>query len=200
MPDIFIATPKNKKKQPMSLNLLASFIQKPSQIHFNGQHNSETIVLLLRRHWITNLGWLFMGFILLITPVFIFSIIDINNFMMTTIPIGFILAVILFWYLGCFGFILLNFLFWFYNVGIITNERIIDADFIHLLYSEITETIISRVEDVTNKRGGFSGIFFDYGNVFVQTAGTDANIEFMGIPKPSFVVEIISKLQEQANR
>lgn len=194
MPDLFVIAKKHKKRRPLLTHLLTNFIEKPEDIRFNDQHDNEQILLILRRHWVTNLGWIFLSLILLIFPVFGLSLIDLVNFLPTTIPLGFVLVLLAFWYIGAFGFILLNFLFWFYNVGIVTNERIIDVDFIHLLYSEITATIISKIEDITDKRGGFSGVIFDYGNVFIQTAGTEANIEFMGVPKPATVVRIISEL------
>jgi hypothetical protein len=54
--------------------------------------------------------------------------------------------------------------------------------------------VINKIEDVTSKSGGFFSSVFDYGNVFVQTAGTEANVEFMNIPKPSEVVKIINSL------
>ena len=200
MPDIFTAPKKNTKHWGTSFGLFSAFLEKPKHVHFHGQHNNEIILLLLRRHWVTNMGWLSLGFLLIIAPLVIFPFIDISSLLLIAIPESVFIVAILFWYLGTFGFLILNFLFWYYNVGIVTNERIIDVDFIHLLYNEITGTTIPKIEDITNKRAGFLGVFFDYGNVFLQTAGTEANIEFMAIPKPATVVEIVSKLMEQAHR
>lgn len=200
MPDLFTAPKNNKKLLKRPFGLFSTILEKPKRIHFHGQHSNEIILLLLRRHWVTNLSWLILGFLLIIAPPLVIPFFDISNLIFTAVPSGFFITVILFWYLGTSGFLILNFLFWYYNVGIITNERIIDVDFIHLLYNEITETTISKIEDITNKRAGFLGIFYDYGNVFLQTAGTEANIEFMAIPKPSLVVEIVSKLMEQTHR
>lgn len=194
MPDLFVAPSKPKKNRSHYAHLLANFIEKPLDVRFSDQHDHEKILLVLRRHWITNVGWIVISLLLLVVPVFALSIVDLINFIPMTIPTLLILTGVAFWYLGTFGFILMNFLFWFYNVGIVTTDRIIDVDFVHLLYSEITATTIPKIEDVTNKRGGFLSVFFDYGNVFVQTAGTDANIEFMGIPNPTKVVRIISQL------
>lgn len=194
MPDIFSAAHKHKSSHRLLSHLFNNFIENPNNISFNDQHGTERILLVLRRHWVTNLGWIMISFIFLIFPVFGVSLIELINFLPTAIPTSFILAILVFWYVATFGFILLNFLFWFYNVGIITNERVIDVDFVHLLYSEVTATTIAKIEDITDKRGGLLGVLFDYGDVFVQTAGTEANIEFMGIPKPAIVVRIISQL------
>ena len=61
----------------------------------------------------------------------------------------------------------------------------------------MTIAIAGKIEDVTSKTGGFLSSIFDYGNVFVQTAGTEANIEFVNIPKPSQVAQIINSLINQ---
>ena len=76
----------------------------------------------------------------------------------------------------------------------VTDERIIDIDFHSVLYKEVTIAMLKKIEDVTSKAGGFFSSLFDYGNVFVQTAGTEANIEFMNVPKPSQVAKIINQL------
>jgi hypothetical protein len=79
-------------------------------------------------------------------------------------------------------------------VGLITNERIVDVDFYNVLYKEVTATRIEKIEDVTSKSGGFIESFFHYGDVFVQTAGNELNIEFLEVPSPSRVVRIINDL------
>lgn len=92
------------------------------------------------------------------------------------------------------SYIWFNFLNWFFNVGVVTTLRIIDVDFTSVIYKEVTETRLDRVEDITSKSGGYFESFFDYGNVFVQTAGKDTYIEYMNVPKPSEAVRIIDEL------
>ncbi len=178
-------------------SLFTGLLTKPVGIRFHDQHHQEKILLLVRRHWLTNLPWLVFSLILLWLPVFDIPLGPVSQFLNITLPFGLSLILLLFWYLAVFGFMLFNFLFWFYNVGLITTERIIDIDFIYLLYSEITSTLIGKVEDVTSKRIGFLSVFFDIGNVFVQTAGTEPNIEFDKIPQPNLVVRLISSLMRE---
>ena len=82
-------------------------------------------------------------------------------------------------------------------MGIVTNKRIIDIDFSSILYRETTEARLANVEDITSKQVGYFGSFFHYGNVFVQTAGTYTNIEFLNVPEPAEVVEIINRLHRR---
>lgn len=193
MPDLFIAPDKTQQHLPLN-QLFATFIDKPSGIRFKNQHVHEKILLVIRRHWISNVSWIFVSFLLFLIPFFVMYFFSISTITKIEIPTGFLFLGTIFWYLGVFGYILINFLFWFYNVGIVTNERIIDVDFPYLLYSEVTIAMLSKIEDITDKRSGFLSVFFDYGNVFVQTAGTEVNIEFMGIPKPAIVARTISEL------
>lgn len=198
MPDLFVASNKTKKKTPFIRELLSTFYENPQQIRFQDQHDHEKILLFLRKHWVTNIPWITLSFILLLVPVFGIPFINISDLINLTIPFNYLIAGIMFWYLLTFGFILTSFLFWFYNVGIITNERIIDVDYIYLLYSEVTATVIEKIEDVTNKRGGFLEVIIDSGDVFVQTAGTEPNIEFQNIPKPNLVVKTLTNLLQRS--
>ncbi len=168
-------------------HLLHSYCFYPGY-RFETQSPSEKIILVLRAHPITQVPWIVNGllfFILLVIlnflPLSFFNarqIIFINIF-------GLVFVLSYFWF---------NFLNWFFNVGIVTSERIVDIDFHMALYKEVTASQLNRVEDITSKTGGYLASFFDYGNVFIQTAGTEANIEFINVPHPSQVVQTINGL------
>ncbi|MBI4999751.1 PH domain-containing protein, partial [Candidatus Gottesmanbacteria bacterium] len=100
------------------------------------------------------------------------------------------------WYLVTFGFALVSFITWYFNVYIVTNERIVDVDFLHLLYKELSSTRIARIQDVTYKLGGVFRALFDFGDVFIQTAGTEPNFDFLAVPHPEAVVRKIAELME----
>lgn len=70
----------------------------------------------------------------------------------------------------------------------------IDIDFINILNKKIAETRISKIEDVTQRSGGFLMAFFDYGNVIVQTAAMEQAFQFHLVPHPQKVVTIINQL------
>lgn len=167
--------------------LLHSFCIKP-KAHFETQLENEEILLLLRAHPVTQLPWIFNGIFLLILLFFV------NIF----VGSFFSSQQLLFFNIGGFAFIFaylwFNFLSWFFNVGIITNLRILDVDFHAVISKEITEARLSKVEDITEKTAGYFGALFNYGSVFIQTAGTEANVEFINIPRPTDVVKIINSI------
>ena len=164
-----------------------SYILNPD-IKFDTQEDGEKIYLLLRSHPFTQLRWV-LASILFFILFFVF-----NFFPQSFFNLGQILIINLFFIVFILSYIWFNILNWYFNVGIITNKRVIDIDFYAVLYKEITNAQLGRIEDTTVKSGGYIESFFDYGSIFVQTAGTEANVEFINVPHPSDAVQIINKL------
>src|SRR3989344_3368632 len=83
------------------------------------------------------------------------------------------------------------------NYQIITNERIVDMDQKNLLFHSTTELHLAQVEDLTSEIKGFLGNLFNYGNVYVQTAGARTRFEFDYVPDPNAIVKIILDLYQK---
>jgi len=203
MPNIFVSPSKTEaktksSKQSFSLSpkSLSAFLFMPEDVRVETQEAGETIILLLRRHWITNLSWISVSFILLVTPLFIFPLLGFIG----SLPQDYSQLVtfsILVWYLISLSYMIVNFLLWYFSVSVVTNVRIIDIDFINILNKKFAETRISKVEDVTMKTGGFIRAIFDYGDVFVQTAAKEAMFQFNAVPHPERVVRTINELMDK---
>lgn len=164
-----------------------SFLQHPV-IKFENQGANEQIILLVRGHPITQIPWIING-VGIVLLVFL-----LNLFLPSFVSLNAIIFINVFGLVVAASYVFYNFLNWYFNVGIVTNERIVDVDFHYILYKEVTATKIQNVQDVTSKSGGFVQSFFNYGDVFVQTAGTEVNIEFQKVPLPSDVVHVINNL------
>lgn len=162
-------------------------------IRFETQGASEKVILILRAHPITQVPWLINSLI------FFILLFGLNLVIPSFFNLNQIIFINIFGLIIVFSYLWFNFLSWFFNVGIITSERIVDVDFHMALYKEVTATRLNRIEDITAKTGGYLASLFDYGNVFIQTAGTEANIEFFNIPHPSQVVETINNLIEESH-
>lgn len=166
--------------------LFHSFCIRPDA-HFESQVADEQIVLLVRAHPITQLPWiingLFLFILLVLLNVLFSSYLSINQILFINISsVVFILSY--YWF---------KFLSYFFNVGLVTQNRVVDIDFHAVIYKEVTEARISNVEDITAKSGGYFASLFNFGNVFIQTAGTHVNIEYNNVPKPSEIVKIINQ-------
>lgn len=176
---------------------LSAFLFKPQGIHFETQEKDEHIILLLRKHWITNFSWVSVTLFFIIIPVLLFPFIVQNGVLPADFPKVLISFLVMFWYLLTFSYMLVEFLLWYFTVSIVTNERIIDIDFVSILHKKFSATRISKVEDITLHSGGFTRTVFDYGDVLVQTAGTEGQFGFYAVPHPEEVVRIINNLMEE---
>lgn len=179
---------------PSGRNPLAAFWARP-KINFETQDSKEEVILLLRRHWITNLSWLGVALILILAPLVL------KNFpFFSLLPLRFQLAALVGWYLLVAAFIIEQALSWFFNVYIITDERIVDIDFKSLIYKEISDAEIGKIQDVTLKMGGVLRTVFNFGTVFIQTAAEKPQFEFEDIPNPALVVKVLEKLRQEEHQ
>lgn len=204
MPDIFVSSPTAKSNPTVSpgvkkifnlpRQLFSAYHFMPDGVRFETQEPGESIILLLRKHWITNFVWVAIGLLLLILPIIIFPAVALSGIIPPNFPASFTSLIILVWYLLTFSYVLVNFLLWYFTVSIVTNDRIIDIDFVNILNKRFSATRISKVEDVTMRRGGFIRVIFDFGDIFVQTAGKEVEFEFLAVPKPEQAVRIINEL------
>lgn len=177
---------------------LTSFAINPAGIRFETQETEETVILFLRQHIIVNFGWVVLAMIMLFTPTVLFPLLIAALGIVISVPAGYLVIGTLFWYLGTFGFIIAKFLGWYFNIYIVTNERIVDIDFHYLLYKQFSQAELNRIQDISYSSGGVFATFFNYGNVQIQTAGEMPNLEFDKVPYPERVVESVRNLTSQA--
>lgn len=181
---------------PTIMRPLTAFAVNPQGLRFETQEEEEVVILFLRQHFIVNVPWILITVLLIIAPTVIFpklfSVLSINF----SLPSGYFIIGTMFWYLATFGFALASFIGWFFNIYIVTNERLVDIDFYYLLYKKFSEAELAKIQDISYTSGGVLAALFNYGNVTVETAGEAPNIMFELIPYPERVVETIRALTE----
>ena len=116
------------------------------------------------------------------------------------LPLKYMILSVVVWYLMVFGFGFEKFLTWYFNVYIITDERIIDYDFFSLMYKRVSEAKIDRIEDITYSMGGALMSVFEFGDVYIQTAGEQRELDFEAVPKPQVVVKLLNELMIEEER
>lgn len=171
-------------------NPLSAYCYYPDHVDFVGADKEEKIVLLLRRHPITNIGWIFIAILMFSAPL----VLILFGFL-GSIPFEFLVVGLMFWYLVSFAFTFEQFLTWFFNVYIVTDERVFDVDFINLVYREITDANLDQIQDVTVKVGSVIRTLFDFGDVHIQTAAAIAQIDFEAVPHPDRVAQVLRELR-----
>lgn len=195
-----VSTPVAEKDASKPMFALSSFALNPSGVYFVNQGENEEIVLFLRKHFITNVPWIVAALLLFLLPVFVLPLL---SSLVTTIGLSanYTLILLLFYYIAVFGGVVLaSFINWYFNVYIVTNERVVDVDFINILYREISATRLNLIQDVTVKTGGVIRAIFNYGDLFIQTAGNEANFDFHAVPHAQDVAREIERLMEQARK
>ena len=180
---------KNEVKEDL---LFHSFMLNPD-IRFSTQLENEKIILLLRAHPLTQLSWFLNAFIM-----FVFFAI-INFFILSIFTLIEIIFINLFGLSLILSYMWFNFLVWFYTVGIVTKKRIIDIDHHGLFYKKATAAKLNRIEDVTSKRIGYLASMFKFGDIHVQTAGNELNVQFLKIPYLQRSILIINSLLPKRN-
>jgi hypothetical protein len=184
-------TEKDRAKLPgHTHNPLASFCYFPDRVKFVNQDSKERVVLMLRKHPITNVRWILLAFASLIAPAFLplFSFFEL-------LPGNFQLVFAFAWYLLTTAFIFEKFLSWYFHVNIVTDERIIEVDFLHIVYREITDANIDQIQDVTVEVGGAIRTALNYGDIIIQTAAEIPKIKFEAVPQPDRVAKILRDLR-----
>lgn len=178
------------------MNLLTAFAVNPTGLRFETQEEEEKVILFLRQHIIVNVPWILITILLVIAPTVIFPLLFRALSLNVAFPASYYVVGTMFWYLATFGFALASFIGWFFNIYIVTNERIIDIDFFYLLYKKFSEAELTKIQDINYTSGGLLAAVFNFGNVVVETAGEAPNIDFELIPFPEKVVETIRELTE----
>ncbi len=185
-----------KSKLGRRRSSLSAYTEQPTDVHFSAQEPDEDILLLLRRHPATNLSWLLIFIFLAFFPIVTEILLRSTPVDLVQIPFRLRILFSIFWYLFCVGYALLSFLTWFFNIYIVTNERIIDLDYFGLLFYRLSEAELSQIQDVTYEVGGAFQTVFNFGHVYIQTAAEKREFDFTAVPQPARIHDLITDLAQ----
>ena len=207
MPDVFVSSspaPKDREEilkkavtefhQPEG-GILSAFNFYPPKVNFETQDDQEDVVLLLRQHPIVNVKWIVIAILGLFAPIAL-NYVPILDFL----PQRYQFIAILVWYLLVAAYVLESFLFWFFNVYIVTTERVVDVDFYNLIYKKVSDADLTKIQDVSYNMGGVLRTLLNYGDVDIQTAGELPNFDFAAVPRPDRVAKILQDLRQEEER
>ncbi len=208
MPDVFVAKKEKNKSEKVvpakledklesrkakrwgrELRILSTVAFEPSRLRFEDQDPDEKIIIFTRPHLITNLKWFLLVILLALIPLFAFKLLNFSF-----VPLNFRFIGLLIWYLLTFAFAFERFLSWFFNVEIVTNKRILDVNIPNILFRDITQTPLEKIQDVTAETAGFMRSLLAFGDVRVQTAGSVPEIKFEAVPNPNKISQVLNDL------
>ena len=164
---------------------------------FPGQSPNEKVILIVRKHWIVDVGILVSTFFAVFWPLIIYTIVNIFCTIPHTnwIDIG---VVIMHLYI-------LFALFWYYvkwidhrfDLIIFTDRRMVDINQDKLFSRKISEANLGQIQDVSSEVKGFWGTILHYGDIQIQTAGPEGNVFGMTfVHWPSSIASTVIELRD----
>lgn len=158
----------------------------------------EKIILFLRRHWLAMLPAILAVLVLVLFPVFIFSLYSyfdipalLEEWGVGVSPNKILVFFFAVYFLFLDFFCLVAWFQYYLDVTILTNKRLVDIEQINIFQRQVASTDLVYIQDVSSEVKGFLPSLFDYGRVIVQTAGERPNFVLENIPHPSAVARQI---------
>lgn len=168
---------------------------------FESQLENEKIYLVVRQHWLILLIKLKIVALMLVLGLGLWAYIPtlLGDFFTEQIQLAFNLFMYLYM-LGLLLGTLLVIIFYYLHLQIITNLRMVDVDQFSLFKRNVSEIQIENIQEVTSKSHGILPTIFNYGNVTVQTSGSQIEFDFERVAHPEQIKKMILDLYEKKNK
>ncbi len=157
---------------------------------FKGQKKGEEVILVLRRHWITQIKPLGFALLVCIIPLLLWLWIS-RQLSFIDIPSQYIWGGAIIW--AAFGifFVVYNYLDWYLDIYLVTSIRIVDVTQNGLFHRTVGESPLDHVQDVIYEIKGIMPTIFNYGNVIIHTSGPTGDIVFEEVYRPQDVQRLL---------
>ncbi|MDD2578226.1 MAG: PH domain-containing protein [Candidatus Dojkabacteria bacterium] len=172
-----------------------SFKAFPKELNFLDKERDENIVLVLRTPFFRYIPQMIAMLLTLLLPLIIYLPISEEEGSRT-----FMIAMMLIAVMIVITFLIFAVLRWYYNVGIITDKRVLDIDFHNIMSHSVAEARLEKIVDITVKQKGIEGSIFDVADIHIQTAGSNPEIVFSKIPRARDVQNILYELLENRKK
>ncbi len=162
----------------------------------------EKVIFYLRRHWLVFFGDILMVGVLAVVPYGAYFLIDKmwNTLLIGALSRPTLILLTSAYYLVIWLFFITTFVDYYLDAWIITDDRILNVEQHGLFSRTISELDLAKIQDVTSEVKGVIPSIFNYGQVFIQTAGETERFIFEQIPKPHDVRKTILQIVEDDRR
>lgn len=163
-----------------------------SENSFDGEEEGEKVILLLRRHPFVILIRLALFAVFALVPIVIGAMF--SSFLYSHGLLTFFFFISSVWYLLVWSGIFYSITMYTLDVWIVTDRRIIDSTQHGFFDRRVSELHLTRVQDIAVQTKGVIQTFLKFGDLQVQTAGTEEKFKFFQIPNPEKVKDEIMRL------
>jgi len=150
----------------------------------------EETITVIRRHWINIAGPIIGCSLLALVPLVLPLTTYLPQFIGVELALPLITFLTICFWMVILAFFLVAWVDYYFDTWIITTERVLDVNQVHLFRREIAEYSIGRIQNVSVRIPTIVATLLNYGNVEVETAG-EKSFDITAIPKPEQVKELL---------
>ncbi|MCX6779795.1 MAG: PH domain-containing protein [Candidatus Magasanikbacteria bacterium] len=146
----------------------------------------EHVVHVIRRHGVTFIPYILLFLILICIPVIAYYLFEaaFTNVLQGPQATPIVVLAGSTYYLALALFFYSFFVEFYLDCWILTNDRLVDVRQISLFARTIAEVDLYQIQDVSSEIKGFFPSIFNYGDVYLQTAGPVPKFILLNVPNP----------------
>lgn len=160
---------------------------------------AEPVVLFVRRHWFAFVGWALLIAVMALVPIPVLVIV--GSTLGSASASASVRALVVFgismYLLMTLAIFLVAWIDFYLDSTIVTEKRLVDVHQNGLFNHRVSEQSLLKVQDVTVRVRGPWQTFFQFGTVYVETAGEAPNFEMNNLPHPHHVANTITELHNR---
>jgi len=166
-------------------------IFKDTKYSFEGKHNYEVVIVLLYRHWFV-LFTRAIAFVLLALLPLVINIFAHSWFAAYNLTDLFRLLLIIYYLIWWYSFFY-TVTMYLLDTWVITDHRVIDSEQHGFFNRTVAELNLKQIEDISTRVEGFFNTLLNFGDLEIQTAGTEPKFVFKEIPNPVGIKDLITQ-------
>ncbi len=167
---------------------------------FKDTRPGEHVVAIIRRHWFILFKDIFGLAVIFLIPFFLVPLVfgTLTQGGAINASGGFVLFFASLWSLIIWNLIFFRWTDYYYDVWILTSDRIIDIDQRGLFHRDVATLFdLNHIEDVKTILSGVIGNIFNFGKIQIQTAATRDEFVIDGIANPVHFERLIRDTQQK---
>lgn len=157
---------------------------------------NEKVEIVIHRHWAAIVNLFAFVLLMAVLPIFLFFIMQ-NYLLISVGAMNLFIVGSSIYYMFVVNMLFIGWLDYYLDSAVITNERIIDIDQNGLFNRTVSELHFSKIQDATGTQKGVIQSMLDFGDVQVQSAGTQKEFILDKVPHPYKLSKLIIDLQQQ---
>ena len=161
---------------------------------------NEKVLLIQRRHWFTIfIEFLWIGLLAVLVPLVILWL-QSSSELLSNLFADWMIVLLLVMYYQLIFIISFTFLADYYlDIWIVTDQRLIRIELKSFFNRLVTTMNLDRIQDIKVSTRGFFATLLSYGDIKVQTAGTEADFVFFHTPRPQDTKSVIYKALKEGS-